>query len=91
MTKRIFKGNAPVNGIHLATFDGWKLYQRKGQPPFYNFKLVFDGEHPHKANFWFGYNATKRDIVRGSDSNALRTYAPSVYDRVLQWAQAHAL
>lgn len=91
MTKRMFKGNAPSNGILVATFDGWKLYQRKGQPPFYNFKLVRDGEHPHKANYWFGYTARKRDIVRGSDSNLLLAHLPHVYAQVRQWAQGHAL
>lgn len=94
MQKKIkqFQGNIPEQATFVARFgeEGrWLLFFRNQQTGYANFKMVYDGRCPDKANFWLGYNITTKKFSAHNDSFLLHETLPSLYEEVVAWlAQA---
>jgi hypothetical protein len=53
--KKLYKGNPPAEGVVLASYEGWDLYETQQNGKWLNFKLVHAKPIEHKANYWLGF------------------------------------
>lgn len=78
---KLYTGNFPENATLIAgTVHGWRLYERHtGQNDWANFKLVWRGKRPKKANYWLAIRLGTGKISNSKDSKILAEHEPKIF------------